>query len=159
MKQVRIGVVVLAAMFAFPSPAGADDAQLWATYTADNPDVNRVGPQFERALKRFERNPRRYYRSVVRTGLELDKIAAGIATQFEAVQPSTSTGAKIKELILLTLRDARRGYRLTAAAARNVARGRRVGLRQARRADQAFARTFRYDRRVVRAFKALGFSR
>ena len=159
MRRGIIAVLALAFALVATAPASADDAQLWAVYSADNPDVNRVGPQFERALKRFERNPRRYYKSVVRTALELDGIAAAIEAQFGPVQPSSSTGAKVKELILLTLKETRRGYRLTAAAARNIGRGRRVGLRQARRADQAFARTFRYDRRVLRGFKALGYER
>jgi hypothetical protein len=160
MRGRWLGVLVLIAAFGVQAaPAAADDAQLWATYTAENPEIERVGPQWERALKRFERNPRKNYRAVVRTSNRLAELSDGVAKQFEPVQPSSSTGAKVKQLVLVELREIKRGYRLTAVAARGVARGRRSALSQAKRADRAFARAGRYDRRVLRGFKALGFSR
>jgi hypothetical protein len=162
MRGRTAGVLVMIGALmalAFAAPASADDAQLWATYTADNPEINRVGPQWERAVKRFERNPRRYYRSVVRTSNRLAELSAGVAAQFEPVQPSSSTGTKVKELVLLELRELQRGYRLIATAAKGAVRGRRSAIGQAKRADEAFARAGRYDRRALRGFKALGFSR
>ena len=160
MRRVVIGVLsVVVALALQAAPVAADDAQLWATYTADNPEINRVGPQWERALNRFERNPRKHYRSVVRTSNRLAELSAGVAAQFEPVQPSSSTGTKVKELVLLELRELQRAFKLTAASAKGVAQGRRSALGQAKRADQAFARASRYDRRALRGFKALGFSR
>jgi hypothetical protein len=147
------------AAFAVPAaPASADDAQLWSTYTADNPEITKVAREWNRAFKRFERNPRGNYRAVVRTSNRLAELTGGVTAQFEPIQPSSSTGTKIKALVLSELRELSRGYKLVAAAARNVVRGRRVALSQAKRADQAFARAQRYGRRAERAFKALGFS-
>jgi hypothetical protein len=160
MRRVAIGVLsAVVALALQAAPASADDAQLWATYTADNPEINRVGPQWDRALKRFERNPRKHYRAVVRTSNRLAELSDGVAAQFEPVQPSSSTGTKVKQLVVLELRELHRGYRLTAVAAKGVAQGRRSALSQAKRANQAFARAGRYDRRALRGFKALGFSR
>ena len=150
---------MLMAAFALPAgPAVADDAQLWAAYSADNPEYSQTVRQWDRALKRFERNPRGNYRTVVRTSNRLAELTNAAVAQFDPIQPSSSSGTKIKALVQSQLREMSRGYKLIATAAKNVVRGRRVALSQAKRADQAFARAERYRRRAVRAFKALGFS-
>jgi len=153
------GVALVAAVLAVPAaPAAADDAALWNAYSAGNPEIDAAGRAWTRALEQWERSRGRRWRPVVKTSLRLDQLAAGVESQVAAQQPSSSTGEKVKQLALLELEEIRRGYRLTAAAARDAARGRRRAISEGKRADRAFARAVRYGRRVERAFKALGFS-
>jgi hypothetical protein len=157
----RALALLVAVFLLLPAAAAqADDAGLWSVYSSEPPEVTAAVSTFEKEFKRFERTRGRRWRPLVSVSNRLaGLLTKGVIPQVEAQQPSSSTGGKVKQLVIRELQELSRGYRLVAAAARNAAKGRRAAISQGRRADRAFARAVSYDKRVVRGFKALGFER
>jgi hypothetical protein len=158
MRKVRLVGVVLCAVFAMSAaPASADDASVWAAYTARDGDWVAIGREWQDAFDAWEKNPRRVdpvvkvERKILRLGRE---IQAAIAAQ----PSSSAAGERGKQLLQRSGVSAARAHRLQLRGFITARRQARKSARYMRAAAREFQKSRRDEKRAIAVFKRLGIA-
>jgi hypothetical protein len=161
MRGRWLGVLVLVVAFGGQAaPAAADDASVWAAYTARDAEVDAVAAESRRAFRNFTKRPNtRTVNAVIRVSRKQEVMATEIGAAIAAQPSSTAAGERAKALLLKEADLTRRGWHLYVQCFTNTKRGRtKLALRQLRAANRRLDQSIGYGKRGVAAFKRLGIA-
>src|SRR3954467_10433074 len=131
------------------APAAADDASVWAAYTARDAEVDALVAESKRAFRDFTKHPnKRTINAVIRATRREQIISAEIAEAVQAQPSSTPAGEKGKALLVKGGMVVTRGWARYVVCFRTARRGHgKLAVRQLRIANRTLARGGRYDDR------------
>ena len=147
-------VVALAAVAA---PASADDESVKAAWDSGDAAFNRLGKQFRREVRAFNRREYERPGPVVRNLRKSLAVLRRTAAAVRAEEPSTEGGERAKRLALLSMADFRRQLRSYVRGTKLLARGYRArGNRWLAKGDRLQKRSVKLAKRGQNAFAEAG---
>jgi hypothetical protein len=153
------GLVLIAVLLAAPA-ASADDASVFAAYTARQPELAPPSAAWKETFERLERtNAPADVRALIDINRQINGILDLIEGELKAQAASSDRGTRARRAAVREVRGWQRANRYENRFWRATLRKRKAAARRLnRRSGREMVRAFRQGQRAVRNFKAVGLS-